>query len=144
LFLEDQGEPAEAERLYRQALSIRQDLADRHPQRVDFAQALGISCNNLAAFLASQDKPAEAERLYRQALGIRQDLAERHPQRVDLLLSLCISQANFLGFLEPHSAEYWALRPRFKQQLARLAPVLPHHPQVKQLIDWERRLPSAD
>jgi len=69
-----QGRYEEAEPLYKQSLSLSQEVLGEHHPHV----AQGI--NNLAALYSSQGRYEEAEPLYKQALSLSQEiLGERHP-----------------------------------------------------------------
>ncbi|RMD87177.1 MAG: tetratricopeptide repeat protein [Calditrichaeota bacterium] len=106
---------------------------------------MGTTCNNLAGFLEDQSRGEEAEALYRRDLEISERLAAAHPARVDLQLSLAISLGNFLIFLlqQKRTDEYTCLHPRLKKHVQLLERMLPHHPQVQQLMVLYEQLPVA-
>ena len=88
-----------AEPAVRRALDVCERLAAAHPERVDLAQHLGTTCNNLALFLVGHGRGEEAEGLYRRALDIRERLAAAHPERVDLAQELGTTCNNLAAFL---------------------------------------------
>jgi tetratricopeptide (TPR) repeat protein len=83
-----QSKHAEAEPLFRKALTIREkSLGPRHP---DTAQ----SCNNLALNLQVQGRAREAEPLYRQAVAICEEaLGPRHPDTAQNYHNLAVNVA---------------------------------------------------
>ena len=72
--LKDQGKLAEAEPLFREALTFRRrTLGDEHPHTL-------ISISSMASLLKAQGKLGEAEPLYREALTVsRRTLGDEHP-----------------------------------------------------------------
>lgn len=113
-----QGRYAEAEPLYLQALSIReQTLGHDHPDGA-------TSLNNLALLYKSQGRYAEAEPLYLQALSIReQTLGYNHP---DVANSL-----NNLANLYKSQGRYAKAEPLLVQALSIREQTLGHdHPDV--------------
>ena len=74
LLLKQQGELAEAEPLYREALAARREaLGERHPSTL-------TSLNNLAALLKAMGQCDEAESLFRRVLlGREMTLGATHP-----------------------------------------------------------------
>ncbi len=139
LLYESQGRYEEAEPLYKQALSLRQELlGERHP---DVASSL----NNLAALYYWQGRCEEAEPLYKQALSLRQELlGERHP---DVASSL-----NNLALLYDWQGRYGEAEPLYKQALSLRQELLgERHPDVASslnnlalLYDWQGRYGEAE
>src|SRR5207237_403857 len=75
--LKDQGRPAAAEPLHREALAVRRRLypaADYPDGHSDLAQSL----DNLALVLNEQGRPEDAEPLYHDALAVRRRLTEEY------------------------------------------------------------------
>jgi len=72
-----QGNVAEAEVCFTQALAMREELAD---------DKLALSLNNLATLYQMQEKYAEAERLYKQAIEIQEQFLG--PRKLDLARTL--------------------------------------------------------
>jgi len=72
--LQDNGDLAAAEPLYREALQARREtLGDRHPDTL-------ISINNFAVFLYTQGEEDEAKRLCREAVDASKEvLGAEHP-----------------------------------------------------------------
>ena len=106
-YLHQQGRYSEAEPLYKQSLSIReQQLGADHPD-------VALSINNLAGLYESQGRYSEAEPLYKRSLSIReQQPGADHPdvaQSLNNLAYLYYSQGRY-GEAEPlykHSLSIW-------------------------------------
>src|SRR5262249_57469929 len=73
------GKGEEADRLFRQALAIRQRLAEAEPANTGYQWDLSVSYIRLGDLAVATGNGEEAERLFRQALAIRQRLAEAEP-----------------------------------------------------------------
>ncbi|MBQ4443581.1 MAG: tetratricopeptide repeat protein [Clostridia bacterium] len=71
------GRPQEAEKLYKEALTIYRRLADENPAA--FEADVADTCNNLGNLYADNGKPQEAEKLYLEALTIYRRLADENP-----------------------------------------------------------------
>jgi tetratricopeptide (TPR) repeat protein len=97
-----QGKHREAESLYNQALSIKEQKD--HPK-------VATSLNNLAGLYRAQGKYAEAEPLYERALRIREKTLK--PDHPDLGQSL-----NNLGLLYKVQGKYAEAQSLYKQALA--------------------------
>jgi len=100
-------DPAEAERLYQDALTIDKGLAAADPDNADHQQDLAISYDRLADLAAVRD-PAEAERLYQDALAVWQRLAEGDPDNIDYQRGLSMSYDKLGGLVavrDPAEAE---------------------------------------
>jgi tetratricopeptide (TPR) repeat protein len=118
-----QGRYEEAEPLYKQSLSLWQELlGERHP---NFA----TSINNLAALYESQGRYEEAESLDKQSLSLRQEvLGERHP---DVVTSI-----NNLALLYCLQGRYEEAEPLLKQALVMHQEVLgERHPNLATSIN---------
>ncbi len=76
LLLAQTGKPAEALESHRQALGIRQTLADANPTVTSFQSELAFSHMNIGGIMMDTGKPAEALDAYQKALAIRQKLAD--------------------------------------------------------------------
>jgi eukaryotic-like serine/threonine-protein kinase len=74
------GEVAEAEPAYREALALRQQLADEFPDRTEFRVALALSHEFLGRLLTGAGRRKEAEQEYRKTLALRKKLADELPQ----------------------------------------------------------------
>jgi tetratricopeptide (TPR) repeat protein len=66
---------ADAEQVYREALAIKQKLADTFPSVPRYRQELARSFNNLGIFLAVLQRSDEAQAAYQKAVGIYERLA---------------------------------------------------------------------
>ncbi|MFI9446080.1 tetratricopeptide repeat protein, partial [Streptomyces avermitilis] len=82
---------AEAERLFRQALTIAEGLAAGEPGNTTYARDLSVSYNKLADLAVATGQAAEAERLFRQALTIAEGLAAGEPGNTTYARDLSIS-----------------------------------------------------
>jgi CHAT domain-containing protein/Tfp pilus assembly protein PilF len=104
LLYQAQGEYAQAEPLYRQALEIyKHALGERHPD-------YGTSLHNLASLYRAKGEYAQAEPLAQKALDLRKEvLGERHP---DYGTSL-----NNLASLYLAQGEYAQAEPLYRQAL---------------------------
>ena len=83
-----------AEQYYREALEIRQRLAESNP--VAYASSMAVSCNNLGLLLWTTNRMEEAEGCYRKALEIRRRLIEKRP---DFYAPGLARSCNSLGLL---------------------------------------------
>jgi tetratricopeptide (TPR) repeat protein len=93
MLYQDQGKYAEAESLYQQALTIREQvLRPNHPDTA-------ISLNNLATLYSEQGKYTKAEPLLKRALTIyEQLLGTGHPTTQTI-------QANYMALLNTMKSE---------------------------------------
>ena len=73
------GQLDEAERLYRQALTISERLAAADPGSTQAQRDLSACYNSLARVLETVGQLDEAERLYREDLAIAEQLMEADP-----------------------------------------------------------------
>ncbi len=74
-----EGRRGEAEALYKEALTIRRELAKDSPQV--YLPYVATTLNNLATLIADEaQRHGEAEKLYNKALTIRRKLAKDNPQ----------------------------------------------------------------
>ncbi len=122
-YLHEQGRYAEAEPLFRKALSIyEQQLGENHP---DVASSL----NNLAELYRAQGRYAEAEPLFRKALSIyEQQLGENHPH--------VASSLNNLALLYDSQGRYAEAEPLFRKALSIGEQQLgENHPHVAQSLN---------
>ena len=89
------GDYAEAEPLYREALTIHKEVfGEKHP-------AYATSLNNLAELYRSKGDYAKAEPLYRQALAIRKEVfGEHHPAYANSLNNLAMLYHNMGDYAE--------------------------------------------
>jgi tetratricopeptide (TPR) repeat protein len=68
----------EAEEAYREALSIRRELAQASPEA--YLPDVATTLNNLAVLYSDTQRMKEAEEAYREALSIRRELAKANPE----------------------------------------------------------------
>jgi Flp pilus assembly protein TadD len=80
VLLEATGRADEAEKAFRQALPLYEQLVAEHPQVPEYRQQLATTHNNLGALLKATGRAGEAEKAYRQALQLREQLVSEHPQ----------------------------------------------------------------
>ena len=85
------GEVEQAERLYRQGLAIRMELARRDPTNIEYQRDLGVSYDRLGDLARAAGGVEQAERLYRQGLAIRMELARRDPTNTEYQHDLGVS-----------------------------------------------------
>jgi tetratricopeptide (TPR) repeat protein len=113
------GRLAEAEAAYRDALALRQQLADDFPARPDFRQDLARSHNSLGNLLRATGRPARAEAAYRAALALQKQLVADFPDQPDKRNDLAGTLGNLaiLGIEQGH----------FAAAKAYLDEALPHH-----------------
>ena len=89
--LHDQGRLAEALRVFRDSLEIRERLAKKYPDN-DFLQSdLSRSYSRVGHILHHQGQLAEALKYHRAALEIDQRLAKKYPDEADLQSHLSYS-----------------------------------------------------
>src|SRR5262249_52427190 len=109
LLFRETGRPEEAEKAYREALTVLKQSAADFPSlpagtssgggsRADFRQHMGGAYHNLGGLLATMGRLSEAEAAYRDALAIKQQIAADFPTRPELRKDLATSQ-NALGHL---------------------------------------------
>jgi nephrocystin-3 len=123
LLLDDQGDYAAAEPLYRRALAIAEKaLGAEHPQN-------GTSLNNLASLLRTQGDYAAAEPLFRRALAMAEKaLGPEHP---DTGTSL-----NNLAILLNDQGDYAGAEPLYRRALAIAEKVQgPEHPDTGRCLN---------
>src|SRR5262249_56299865 len=77
--LREQGKYPEAEKAYRRALELRQQLADQLRDDPGCREDLVQTCNNFYRMLGPAGKTEEAEAICRRALAIRQKLVDDFP-----------------------------------------------------------------
>jgi tetratricopeptide (TPR) repeat protein len=87
-----------AERVYRQALAIDEQLAVEFPSVPEYREKLARTFNNLATLLPRLGRQGEAEAAYRKALALQEKLAAEFPSVPDYRLGLASSHSN-LGSL---------------------------------------------
>jgi serine/threonine protein kinase/tetratricopeptide (TPR) repeat protein len=68
------GRFVEAEKAYREALTLKEKLADRFPSVPQFRLELARSFNNQGALLAAMKRPKDAQSAYEKAVGIYERL----------------------------------------------------------------------
>ncbi|MGH7262221.1 MAG: hypothetical protein ACREI9_16415, partial [Nitrospiraceae bacterium] len=85
------GQGDEARRLFTQALTIAQGLADAEPANTTYQRDLSISYNKLADLAVAAGQGDEARRLFTQALTIAQGLADAEPANTTYQRDLSIS-----------------------------------------------------
>src|SRR5258708_34336851 len=90
------GNGAEAERLHRLSLDIRERLAQDDPSSALAQRDLGVSYDRLGDLMLRLGNDTEAERLYRLSLDIHQRLAHADPSSAQAQRDLSIS-LNKLG-----------------------------------------------
>ena len=114
----NQGQYAQAEPLYKQALAIREKA--RGPEHPDVA----ISLNNVAGLYRTQGQYAQAQPLYKLALAIQEkDLGPEHPAVATSL--------NNVALLYCNQGQYAQAEPLYKRALAIQEKDLgPEHPAV--------------
>lgn len=90
--MQDRGETAAAERLFREVLAMREKLLG--PDHFEVA----VSLNSLAWLLASTETPEAAEPLYRRSLAIlEQRLGDEHPEVASVTDHLAFLLTSRLG-----------------------------------------------
>jgi tetratricopeptide (TPR) repeat protein len=92
------GDKTGALAAYERALSIRQALADAHPESTDSQGDLASTHNNIGLLLFDTSKPSEAMVSYESAMSIKQRLADAHPESTDFQSDLA-STHNNIGIL---------------------------------------------
>jgi tetratricopeptide (TPR) repeat protein len=91
-------EYAEAEKAYRQAIELREKLADDFPKAPDHRREIAGHYDDLGNLLDATGQNAEAEQIYRRSVAVREQLAKDSPgearDRRDLawLLANCPNQ----------------------------------------------------
>ena len=99
ILLHNTGKLAEAGAEYRQALAIRQKLADDNPAVTEFRSLEASSHNNLGYLLSNTGRPMEAETENRKALEIRQKLVDDNPAVTEFRIRLAVSHNNLGNLL---------------------------------------------
>jgi tetratricopeptide (TPR) repeat protein len=114
--LEAWGQPELATHLYRQALTIDQDLASREPRNTGYQRALSISYNKLGDLAQAEGQPDQARTLHQQGLDIAERLAHGEPGNTAYQRDLSISY-NKLGNLAQAEGQPDQARTLYQQAL---------------------------
>ncbi len=85
------GKTADAMAAFRQALTIRQKLADENPNDTKFRSRLANAHNNICLVLTDTDESLES---YRRSMAIQQKLADENPTVTDFRRNLANTQCN--------------------------------------------------
>ena len=88
------GKTDDAMTAFRQALAIRQELADENPDDIQFRTRLSNAHNNIGLVLADTVETDEALESYRRSLAIQQKLADENPTVTDFRRNLANTQDN--------------------------------------------------
>jgi tetratricopeptide (TPR) repeat protein len=94
------GKPAEALSAYRNALAIRQKLAEANPEVASYQNDLSSSYNNMGAHLYRAGNLSDASAAYLAAVNIRQKLLNANPSDSKMRLDLAGSQHGMADVLE--------------------------------------------
>jgi serine/threonine protein kinase/Flp pilus assembly protein TadD len=125
------GRHEPAEKAYRQALQLCEQLVAEHPQVPEYRQDLATTHNNLGVLLKDTGRPAEAEKAYRQALQLRERLVAEHPQVPEYRQGLAGTHTN-LGVLLEASGRLADAEKAYRQALQLYQRLVAEHPQVPQ------------
>jgi serine/threonine protein kinase/tetratricopeptide (TPR) repeat protein len=96
--LVDNGKPEEAERLYRQALAVREKLVDDFPSVPSYRRQVWLVNTFLADMLCATNRAKEAEEVYRRGVVIAEKMLADQPHDVKLPANLG-NVYNSLGWL---------------------------------------------
>ena len=99
--LQVKASPKEAEKLFRRAVAVQEQLVGRGPSAPDGTAArheLGACLYRLGVFLMETRRPAAAEKTCRQALEVQRKLVAEHPREPDYRRA-CANTLNFLSVL---------------------------------------------
>ena len=111
------GDKQDAIIAHREALAIRQRLADAHPIVFRYQRDLATSHNDLGKLLAITGERAVARASYGAALAIRERLVEAHPEVAAYQRDLAQSRHN-LGNLLASAGEWSAARASYEAALS--------------------------
>ena len=89
--LEAQGDLAEALKSFREALAIRERLAQADPGNAGWQRDLTVSHDRIGEVLEAQGNRAEAVKSFRESLAINERLALADPGNADLQRSVAVS-----------------------------------------------------
>ncbi len=85
---------AEAETAYREALTIKEKLADTFPSIPQHRQELASSYNNLGVVVSSLNRPDEAQTAYEKAIQLYERLAADSPEGTGYAVALAGTYSN--------------------------------------------------
>src|SRR5262249_61327826 len=88
------GRPGESERVEKQALGVKKNLAADFPSRPDLREQWASSHSNRAVLLSDRGRHTDAFADFEQALTIRKQLAAEFPARPELRDQLASSYGN--------------------------------------------------
>ncbi|MFF3863640.1 tetratricopeptide repeat protein [Streptomyces sp. NPDC002209] len=110
------GQAGEAERLYRQSLTIRERLAEAEPGNAKFARDLSVSYDRLGDLAEASGQADEAKDLHRQSLTIAERLAEAEPGNAKFARDLSVSYIK-MGDLAVSSGQAGEAEDLYRQSL---------------------------
>ena len=110
------GQAKESEAAFRQAMTIKQKLADDNPAVTEFRNDLALSHRNLGEVLSQTGRTSESEAEYRKALTIYRKLAEENPTVSEFRGNLADGHSS-LAFLLHRSGQTAESQVEFKKAL---------------------------
>ncbi len=123
--------PSDAEKVFREALSIQEKLADESPSVASYRWALARTSSNLGSVLSTKrdDRAAreESERRYDQAVNVLKKLADDFPSVPDYRHDLASASAN-LGMLQLSRREFARAETTLRGALAVLEALVEQFP----------------
>jgi tetratricopeptide (TPR) repeat protein len=127
--LKDLGQRPAAEKAYRRALDLYEQLAADFPAVPEYRLGLANSHNNLGNLLTVRGQLPAAERAYRRALGIREKLAADFPTMPEYRKDLPASYVNF-GMLLVGQGQAEAGLAWYAKAITLLEPVVRQEPRL--------------
>ena len=131
LLSEKMGQQKEAEAEHRRALTLWQELADDHPEVLEYRYNLARACGNLGMLLSRAGKQAEAEVEYRKTGETFRKLADEYPAVTDFRRSLA-SLHNSRGVLLMEAGKSAEAEAEYRAALALQQELVDDHPAVEQ------------
>ncbi|MGA2927217.1 MAG: tetratricopeptide repeat protein [Solirubrobacteraceae bacterium] len=110
------GQAVEAERLYRQSLTVREALAAAEPGNTTYQRDVSVSYDRLGDLARASGQAVEAERLYRQSLTVAEALAAAEPGNTTYQRDVSVSY-NKLGDLAVESGQAAEAERLYRQSL---------------------------
>ncbi|MEZ5319852.1 MAG: serine/threonine-protein kinase, partial [Vicinamibacterales bacterium] len=137
--LERTKRPADAERTYVEARTLRQALVEGQPAAVGYRYALVMSDVNLGAFYARANRLEEAGPILREATTVGEGLVRDVPDNPDYQHALAASWSNLAG-VHMLQARYAECGAEYRKELAIRERLAAEHPSV---LDYHLQLGSS-
>ncbi len=130
------GDYARAEKDYREALAVQEQLASAFPARPEYREELAAACCYLGELLRYQNRPAEAEPFLRQAVRVGEALAGKDPKRLEHGQALAESLCQ-LGQVLERTKRQSEVEPVYRRAVTQMEAVVAVNPAVD---SWDRLL----